>query len=502
MRAKLLVVAAFLVAASAASAATVTPVWLPPVELSSGPQYSVWDQDVAVDRHADLLAVWGGTSGVMSRFRSAGGAWQAPVQVAACGYAAQVAFDAAGNATVVWLGCTNGVGAQVTAAVRRVDGTWSVPAAISTPGRVAAYLQLQVAPSGAAVASWAESDGHVWVVAASTRAPVSEAWTVETQLSSVGADSYDSSAAVDDTGDAVVGWSRADPAGGIVWTSFKSSGGNWGAAVNLSQPGDSALYIKVAMRPGGNAVAVWSVNGDGRSAVRPATTGVWSAPTPFPAFVPHELVTDGFGNVLADWYDGNGIQAAELPLASDTWGPQFAVSTQASFPLSYVVRFDGAGGLVAVWATLDDNGNGTVVASRRPFGTTSWEAPVVGSIPGSYDILYGAAFAVDADGDAAAAYQTPNGAAVGVVILDSAAPRLQSLAIDRTGRVGRKVRFAAQPFDISPVRYRWSFGDGRSATGASVTHVYRKAGRYAVSLTATDAAGHSKLATKFSVRIR
>ena len=35
-----------------------------------------------------------------------------------------------------------------------------------------------------------------------------------------------------------------------------------------------------------------------------------------------------------------------------------------------------------------------------------------------------------------------------------------------------------------------------------MTHVYRKAGRYSVSLTATDAAGHSKLATKFSVRIR
>jgi len=414
MRAKLVVVAAFLLAVSTASAATVTSVWLRPVELASGPEYSVWDQDVAVDGHADLLAVWGGTSGVMSRFRPAGGSWQAPVQVAACGSAVQVAFDAAGNATVVWLGCTNGVGAQVTAAVRRVDGTWSTPSAISTPGRVAAYLHLQVAPSGAAVASWGETDGHVWVVAASTRAPVSETWSVDEQLSSVGADSYDSSAAVDDTGDAVVGWSRADPAGGIVWTSVKPSGGSWSAAVNLSQPGDSAFYIEVAMRPGGNAVAIWSVNGAGQSAVRPATTGVWSAPTPFPAFVPHELVTDGFGNVLADWYDGNGIQAAELPAASDAWGPQFPVSTQAYFPLSYAVRLDGSGGLVAVWSMLDDNGNASIVATRRPVGTTSWDVPVAVPIPGSYDILYNAGYAVDADGDAAAVYQTPTGAAVGV----------------------------------------------------------------------------------------
>ena len=48
MRAKLVVVAAFLLAVSTASAATVTSVWLRPVELASGPEYSVWDQDVPV----------------------------------------------------------------------------------------------------------------------------------------------------------------------------------------------------------------------------------------------------------------------------------------------------------------------------------------------------------------------------------------------------------------------------------------------------------------------
>ena len=61
-------------------------------------------------------------------------------------------------------------------------------------------------------------------------------------------------------------------------------------------------------------------------------------------------------------------------------------------------------------------------------------------------LLYNVGYAVDPDGDAAAVYQTP--------------------------------------------------------IGATVTHVYRKAGRYAVTLTATDAAGHSKLATRISVRVR
>ena len=158
--------------------------------------------------------------------------------------------------------------------------------------------------------------------------------------------------------------------------------------------------------------------------------------------------------------------------------------------------------LVAVWGMLDDNGNASFAASRRPAGTTSWEAPVAEPIPGSFDILFNAGYAFDGDGDAAAVYQTPIGAAAGIVVLDAAAPRLQSLAFDRTGRVGRKVRFAAQPFDISSVTCRWTFGDGRSAAGARVTHVYRKAGRYSVTVTLTDAAGHTKLASRTSVRIR
>jgi PKD repeat protein len=43
--------------------------------------------------------------------------------------------------------------------------------------------------------------------------------------------------------------------------------------------------------------------------------------------------------------------------------------------------------------------------------------------------------------------------------------------------------------DGDALTYRWTFGDGTSATGVSVTHTYAQDGAYTVSLTATDVRG-------------
>src|SRR5262249_27025520 len=45
------------------------------------------------------------------------------------------------------------------------------------------------------------------------------------------------------------------------------------------------------------------------------------------------------------------------------------------------------------------------------------------------------------------------------------------------------------------VSYAWSFGDGATATGQSVSHRFVKAGRYTVTLTVTDALGGTTTAT-------
>jgi hypothetical protein len=504
-----IVLAALLAAAAVAPVAgggtsLVRPAWLAPVELTSRTDNSVWAQDAALDSAGNALAVWGGPGGVRAAFRPSGGAWQASVQLAACGLAPRVAFDASGTATVAWLQCdaATGAGSRVTASFWQPQVGWSAPVPLSTPDRHADYLRLVVAASGQALLSWGENDGHVWVIEASTHAPTApNLWDQPVQLSTIGADAYDSSPAIDDTGDAAVGFTRADPAGAIVWVAFKPSGRAWQPAVNLSPPGEAAFYPAVAIRPGGDAVAVWEQSGVGLSAIRSAATGTWSQPTQFPAFYAHDLTVDTAGTVLGVWDDYRGIHAAEMPAGTTAWGPAFDVSSQASTPLSYAVRFDATGALVAVWGMEDEAGNGSVAASRRGAGATDWEAPVILQVPGTLNDLYQAGYGVDAVGDAVAVYETTNGASVGAALLDSAAPRIASLSFRERGRVGRKLDFGTAPVDLSAVRFRWYFGDGRTATGAHVTHTYRKAGRFALTLVATDAAGHTATVARTSVRI-
>jgi PKD repeat protein len=67
------------------------------------------------------------------------------------------------------------------------------------------------------------------------------------------------------------------------------------------------------------------------------------------------------------------------------------------------------------------------------------------------------------------------------------------------GLVGETLGFdgsGSSDSDGSLVRYAWAFGDGVSANGVQVTHVYTRAGRYQATLTVTDNAGLSASATQ------
>src|ERR1043165_7212300 len=65
-----------------------------------------------------------------------------------------------------------------------------------------------------------------------------------------------------------------------------------------------------------------------------------------------------------------------------------------------------------------------------------------------------------------------------------------SLAITLSGnaRPGSTLTMTAVAVDPqnSPITYSWTFGDGATATGASVTHVYATEGTFSVRVTATN----------------
>lgn len=77
-------------------------------------------------------------------------------------------------------------------------------------------------------------------------------------------------------------------------------------------------------------------------------------------------------------------------------------------------------------------------------------------------------------------------------------PNIQALAVTPTTATnGQSVNFTgtAQDVDNDPLTYTWNFGDGISAQGASVSHVYTSAGTFPVTLTVSDGKGGSATAT-------
>jgi PKD repeat protein len=72
------------------------------------------------------------------------------------------------------------------------------------------------------------------------------------------------------------------------------------------------------------------------------------------------------------------------------------------------------------------------------------------------------------------------------------------ISVPPTASAGSAVLFSADGStdpDSDPLTYSWSFGDGRSATGASPFHAFESAGTFTVTLVATDTRGASSTAT-------
>jgi hypothetical protein len=107
---------------------------------------------------------------------------------------------------------------------------------------------------------------------------------------------------------------------------------------------------------------------------------------------------------------------------------------------------------------------------------------------------------VDAQGNATAIWQRLNAASDYIVQAsgyDASGPDFHALSIPASGTAGSPVSFAVSPSDVwSPIAStNWSFGDGQSATGTTVSHTYAKPGSYAITLSSTDTLANATSAT-------
>ncbi|HEU0317474.1 MAG TPA: PASTA domain-containing protein, partial [Solirubrobacteraceae bacterium] len=279
--------------------------------------------------------------------------------------------------------------------------------------------------------------------------PAGGAWSAAEDLSAE--DAYPPQLAVDRAGDAVVVWART---AGIVRAAERPAGGAWGAPRDLSLAGQEASNPDVAMGPTGSAVAVW------------------------------------------ERFDGSNyiVQARRQRVFGGSWGTRFDLSApgriEGEFPVQ--VALGESGDALAVWVRFDDTGRQIIQAAREP-GATTWDPAQDLSAPGQN--AHYPQVAVDPAGNAVAAWTRSDGShdIVQAAGLDAVGPTLSGLSIPTHGTAGKRLSFSlASAFDVWSALAgppHWFFGDGASAVGNRVTHVFGE-GYYTVTVSQGDVAGN------------
>ncbi len=411
--------AVVLLAAVPAPAAAVD--WsLPATDLSDGPANNASSPQVAVGVDGATTVVWSRSNGsnsiVQARTRAAGsGTFGGVVDLSAAGqnaYDVQVAVAVDGATTVVWRR-SNGSNWIVQASTRPAgSGTFGGVVDLSAAGQDADYPQVAVGVDGATTVVWQRrNDGVNWIVQASTRPAGSSTFGAAVDLSATGQSAVDPQVAVGVDGATTVVWTRNNGSNDIVQARTRPAGsGTFSGAVDLSAAGQHASYPEVAVGVDGATAVVWSSNYIVQASTRPVGSvtfgGAVDLSVAGQSAVDPEVAVAVDGATTVVWFRWNGfnqiVQASTRPAGSGTFGAAVDLSTpgQHAFGPQIAVGVDGA--TTVVWRR--SNGSNYIVqASTRPAGSVTFGGAVDLSAAGQN--AYGAQVAVGVDGAATVVWQ-------------------------------------------------------------------------------------------------
>jgi hypothetical protein len=419
-----------------------------------------------------------------------------------------VAVDRQGNATLAWL---QGPDFTIQARFRPAGGDWTEPTTLSAPGATTAP-SVAVGANGAAVAVWGRGTGGVVRRAEAAVRAAGDAAFGAPQFLSPDAGSglcQTPRVAMDAAGDVAAIWTRRTSAAGDyrVETAVKA------AATATFQPfetrstqtGDAGCNTDIRMTPGGRVTAIWD-HRDAADAKFYVAVADRSAPftTPWTGQAKISTLTvdstepvvalDDAGNAGATWLAGGQIVSAFRGAAAFS-SPQ---------PLSGATTLRGQalgaspnGDMLAAYVGAS-NGNDAIFSARRRLGTAFGDVlPVAVTSPGGR--LDSPGIALDDQGNAFAVWQrTVAGATTAqVASFDPVPPAITAASVPASGFSGVPVSMAAAATDrMSAPGLRFDFGDGSSAAGGAVEHIYGQPGDYTVTVTATDAAGNASAVTR------
>ena len=402
--------------------------WGVPGRIDASSTNSAWGPNLAVNPAGDAIAIWvqwNGTASGISASRYSNGAWGIPVQLVASGLASndpRLAMDAAGNATVVW--SQGGGPASSIRSTRFAPGVgWSAVEVIESFSDWGSQVWLgEVAMDrfGNAIVVWGRSFGPRLSVAASRYVPRS-GWGVPAELEVVdGGNGPKPRVGLDSQGNAIVVWSTNllkfdEPGPSRVWANRYEVGVGWRGERALDLGAGGAWDPQVGMDARGNAIVVWQQRHGPRfniwSNSYAASTG-WGNATLVGrgsgGDLTPQVATDGNGNAIAVWSQGDGTNAsiwASISTVGVGWSSATQIGSSPGAAFAPQVGVDPRGGAISVWEQWD--GVRYAIRSSHYDGGAGWSPST------AIDAGSGNAFvphvAVDPTGNAVAVWQQWDG---------------------------------------------------------------------------------------------
>ena len=444
--------------------------------------------DIAMDASGNTIAVWP-DDGVRAATRSVGTTWRTePVTPTGGGWPIAVEVDGRGTTTVMWGENAPTVGSwSLEAATRPAGGRFGQPELVATLRGTTYQFKLAVGPRGDAVAVWQRRDREVELtpqVEAAVR-PAGGSFGPVQRLGEARRETQPADAAVDAMGNVIVAWrglTDDPPPDATTSVAYARRGGPLRAE---TPPAGLDFSSEVAFDGAGNATGL-GTGAQGIGSVVRTVSGVWRAPRFIgaPTVQFPRLAVDADGTAHAVWTTPPGpvgVWAAERLEPSGPWGRPTLVAQEPIQALILSLA-ESAGNMIVTW-----------------WGSQGeWRASVRSAAGGwSPSFVFGTGcsptdLAIDAHGNATVSCERD------VTGYDGSGPLLRNLSVPRAGRKGKPVRFAVSPVDVwsRVVKTRWTFGDGRGATGRRVTHEFRRPGGFRVTVTSTDSRGHTTTATR------
>ena len=483
--------------------------------------------DVAANARGDTIVTWARNDGagnytLQASFRPAGGSFEAPQNVgptltcfflSVFGPTADVALDENGGAVIVFAAPGAGGNTVARAAIRPPGGAFGTPVDLSSDTQGAGPPMLAMNPSGAAVAVWSWDDGTNDVIQTASRQP-GQPFGAATPLTPTGADARSPRIAINASGAAAATWVRSNGTVFIAQARVRPAGaGAFGAVQNLSADGPAgqdASIPDIAMDPAGRSTVVWVYDTGTEQHVQSRTltpegaagAGIDEVSDPGQDGSSPDLALDPANNAVVVFGacpvpSGDcAVKAATRP-SGGSFGDVQTISAAGENSLMPKVVIDAAGVASAVFSPFTSDAR--ILLTRRPAGGSFGSVESISPAGGSA-ITPDAA--VDDEGNVLSAWTFRSDAAgnpftTQLSVYDVGAPTLSAVSVPSAGAAGQGVGMAAAASDRwSPVNAAWNFGDGTTATGSAVTHVFGAGGAFNVLFTATDAVGNATSATR------